>query len=127
MGSHTTTVDIHEAMQILFCLASFLVVGRPQALTFLDSSPDTEQGQRQVTGQDLAWKLQQIRFLVGQSTSFSLAGICLGSHLLLTAGVTVPAMAQVLPGPSWVGGSLLSALQKEVGKTLHIGKRGCPS
>lgn len=60
VDSHSTTVDIHEAMQILFYLASFLVVGRPQALTFLDSSPDTEQGQRQVTGQDLAWKIQQI-------------------------------------------------------------------
>lgn len=31
-------------MKILFCLAAFLVVERPQALTCLDSSPDIEQG-----------------------------------------------------------------------------------
>lgn len=86
-GQSHHSVDMHGAMKILFYLVAFLVVERPQALTFLVSSPDIEQGQRQVTGHNFAWKLQQIQFLMSQSTLPSLAGTCLGSQLLITAGV----------------------------------------
>lgn len=71
-------------------------------------------GQRQVTGHDLAWKLEQIRFLMSQSASSCSAGIRLGSQLLITAGVKMPAAG---PGAACaqLGGQLPSLCSAEGG------------
>lgn len=122
--SHITNVDVHGAMKRLLYLAAFLVVERPQALTFLDSSSDIEQGPKQVTGHDLAWKLQQIPngsvYILHHHPQLgpALAPNCSSQQVL-----RCQLQARVLPGTSWVGSSRLSALQKEVGKDLRIGER----
>jgi hypothetical protein len=113
-GQSHHNVDMVGAIKILFYLVVFLVVER--SLTFLASSPDIEQGQRQVTGHNLAWKLQQIQFLTSHSTSSSPAGTCLGAQLLITAGVKMPAAG---PGAAWdrLGTQLPSlCFAEEVGK-----------
>lgn len=96
--SHITSVDMHGSMKRLFLPCCLPSGGEAPGADFSGQQSRHTTGQRQITGHDLAWKLQQIRFLMSQSTSSSPAGTCLGSQLLITAGAKMPAAD---PGAAW--------------------------
>lgn len=105
-------VDKHGAMKILFYLTAFLVVERPQVPTFLESSPDIGQGQKQIPGH---------AFLPGNFNKLPHPSQPdgLGFQLLITAGVQMPATG---PGAAWA--QLLG--RRRLARTLHVRERGHP-